>query len=167
MSSSDQNLSHNRTIDIDDIASVRISVVVSSWNADITSSLLAACRDTLIEQGVLQSNIKLSRVPGAYELPLGAKWACSYDNPDAVICLGCVIRGETEHDRYISQSTAQALMLLGLEQNIPIVFGVLTPNNKMQALDRAGGKYGNKGVEAANTALEMIRLYRLYQRKTI
>ncbi len=106
----------------------------------------------------MPENIFVKTVPGTFELPLVAKWCLEEYSPDAVICIGCVITGETKHDQYISQTTSSGIMNLSLHSGKPIIFGVLTPNNMEQANDRAGGKYGNKGVEAASTALQMISL---------
>jgi 6,7-dimethyl-8-ribityllumazine synthase len=97
-------------------------------------------------------------VPGAFELPSGAKLLLSQLSLDAVVCIGCVIKGETKHDEYISQAVANGIMQLSLMSGKPVIFGVLTPLDMQQALDRAGGKYGNKGIEAAHTALQMIQL---------
>jgi len=97
-------------------------------------------------------------VPGAFELPLGARIVMGQEKIDAAICLGCVIKGETEHDVYINNAVATGIMTLGLTSKKPVIFGVLTPNTKQQALDRAGGKHGNKGVEAATTAIKMVHL---------
>jgi len=97
-------------------------------------------------------------VPGAFELPLGARIIMGQEKIDAAICLGCVIKGETDHDIYINNAVASGIMTLGLTSKKPIIFGLLTPNTKQQALDRAGGKYGNKGVEAAQTAMAMVHL---------
>ena len=94
-------------------------------------------------------------VPGSFELPLGAKWILEAHAPDAVLCLGCVIQGETRHFDFICQAVSEGIMQLGLEYKTPVIFGVLTTENKQQALDRSGGKYGNKGVEAAVSALHM------------
>lgn len=129
-----------------------------------------------MEFGVKQENILRSDVPGAYELPLGAKLAIDklgvhelskvgwinypqfHQHPFAVICLGCVIQGETRHFDFICDAVANGIMNLNLETGIPVIFGVLTPDTQQQAIDRAGGKYGNKGCEAAVAALEMIDL---------
>lgn len=137
---------------------LQIGIVVSEWNAQITGKLKAGCVTTLELAGVHESDITTIQVPGSYELPAGARILAGQKKYDAIICLGCVIRGETDHDKYISQSVASGLMQLGLMINVPIIFGVLTPNSMEQALERAGGKHGNKGVEAASTALKMAAL---------
>ena len=156
MSSSNQNLSTIKSKL--DGSSLRITIVVSEWNEQITESLYRACYQTLIEAGCKEENIIRKNVPGSFELPLGAKIAIVNDQPNAVICLGCVIQGETRHFDFICDAVAQGIMRLNLDYSIPVVFGVLTPENMQQAMDRAGGQYGNKGIEAAVTALQMARL---------
>lgn len=156
MSSSDQNLSTEiKAIDGSDF---KVGIVKSLWNIDITQSLYDACFDVLKNHGVDPKNIEHIEVPGTFELPLGAKILLGKERLDAIICLGCVITGETKHDEYIAHATASAISQLNIIASKPIIFGVLTPRNKEQAEDRAGGKYGNKGVEAAQTALQMISL---------
>lgn len=141
-----------------------IAILVSKWNPAITESLYEGAVDTLLAAGVSFDNILRYNVPGAYELPTGAMFAIEKnieDNPlDGVICLGCVIQGETRHFDFICQAVADGVMRVGLEYNIPVIFGVLTPNSDVQALDRAGGKLGNKGCEAAVACLEMIDFQR-------
>jgi 6,7-dimethyl-8-ribityllumazine synthase len=135
-----------------------VAIVVSEWNTEITGALLTAAVDTLKENGLTDEGIIIRYVPGSFELPLGAKFLLDNAEPDAVICLGCVIQGETRHFDFICDSVANGIMTLGLEYNTPVIFGVLTPNDMQQAVDRAGGKHGNKGVEAAITAVKMIAL---------
>jgi 6,7-dimethyl-8-ribityllumazine synthase len=136
----------------------RFGIVVSEWNTAITKALLQGAIDTFRYHGVADSDIVIDFVPGTFELPFGAKKLSQHAHVSAVICIGCVIKGETKHDEYINSSVAFALQQLNVEHNIPFIFGVLTPNNEHQALDRAGGKHGNKGVEAAVTALKMASL---------
>ncbi len=135
----------------------RFAIITAQWNEDITYALRDGCIQGLIDNGCISEDIMCYTVPGAYELCSGAKWALSLDI-DAVICIGCVIKGETKHDEYISNAVAQGLMDLNTTQDIPIIFGVLTPNSHEQAMDRAGGKHGNKGIEAAITAIQMVDL---------
>jgi 6,7-dimethyl-8-ribityllumazine synthase len=135
-----------------------VAIVVSEWNTEITGALLNAAVATLKENGIKDDDIIVRYVPGSFELPLGAKLLLDNAEPDAVICLGCVIQGETRHFDFICDSVANGIMTLGLEYNTPVIFGLLTPNNMQQAIDRAGGKHGNKGVEAAITALKLIAL---------
>jgi 6,7-dimethyl-8-ribityllumazine synthase len=133
----------------------KVGIAVAEWNKHITFSMLDACVETLIRFEVAEDDIEIIVVPGAFELPFAAK-QLQGKNMDAVVCIGCVIKGETDHDVYINQSVASALQQLNIACNIPFIFGVLTPNNEQQALDRAGGKHGNKGTEAAITALKMM-----------
>lgn len=158
MSSKDKNLSDTEIIHIQEAGKVKVSIITSEWNNEITSAMEEACCNSLTENGIPKNQIIIHKVPGAFELVLGAKWALTADKPDAVICIGCVIKGETKHDEYISTSVAHGIMSLSLASGKPVIFGVLTPNDIKQAFDRAGGKYGNKGVEAATTALRMIAL---------
>jgi 6,7-dimethyl-8-ribityllumazine synthase len=136
----------------------RIGIVVSEWNAKITSSLLEACKSTLLENGIPSKNIVVKWVPGSFELPLVAKWMLDNDTLDCVICLGCVIKGETPHNRYISEAVSLNIAALSMEYSLPVIFGVLTTDNEKQAVDRAGGSKGNKGEEAAMAALKMLAI---------
>ncbi len=155
MASKDKNLSIPTT-NLKSIDKAKIAVVTSSWNDDITGPLRDACVAELKKYGC--TDLISVSVPGAFELPVAAKMLLANHRLDAVICLGCVIKGETKHDEYISNAVAQGLMTLGVMSGKPVIFGVLTPNNHEQALDRAGGKHGNKGTEAAHTAIAMIHL---------
>ncbi|HLF65089.1 MAG TPA: 6,7-dimethyl-8-ribityllumazine synthase [Saprospiraceae bacterium] len=139
-------------------AGYKIGIVVSDWHRAITDKLLSGCRESLIVHHVSEEDIQIIRVPGSFELPMGAKLLLGRERLDAIICLGCVIKGETKHDEYISQSVANGIMNLSLMSNTPVIFGVLTPNSIEQAEDRAGGTHGNKGIEAAETALRMVTL---------
>lgn len=158
MASELKNLSLYDAGDIPDGKDYKIGIVVAKWNRPITESLLNGCLDTLKEHGVKEDNIHVTWVPGSFELPYGANALDQREKLHALICLGCVIKGETPHNEYINQSVASALMQLGLMRQKPFIFGLLTPNTQEQAEDRAGGKHGNKGTEAAVTALEMISL---------
>ncbi len=133
----------------------KFGVVVAEWNSHITLELMKGCNETLKLHSVDEEDILISFVPGTFELPYAAKVLAQKHRLAAVICIGCVIKGETSHNEYINRSVAHALQDLNLQFDIPFIFGVLTPNNEQQALDRAGGKYGNKGTEAAVTALKM------------
>ncbi|MBK9257530.1 MAG: 6,7-dimethyl-8-ribityllumazine synthase [Saprospiraceae bacterium] len=155
MSSKDKNLSDYKQVTMKNSEKLKIGIVTSEWNNEITMSMKNACISTLEEHGIQSDNILQMEVPGAFELPIGARMMLASENPDAVICIGCVIKGETRHDEYISNAVAMGIMNLGLTSGKPVIFGVLTPNDMNQALDRAGGKYGNKGIEAAITALKM------------
>ncbi|MDP4710374.1 MAG: 6,7-dimethyl-8-ribityllumazine synthase [Saprospiraceae bacterium] len=156
--SSEKGLSAYDEQDLAGAAGLKLGIVVSDWNTEITNALYLGAADTLRKHGVLDADVQLVRVPGTFELPMGAKLLLSQKKLDAVICLGCVIKGETDHDVYINQAVASGLTQLGLLSNTPCIFGVLTTNNEQQALDRAGGRFGNKGVEAAVTALRMALL---------
>ncbi|MCS6819875.1 MAG: 6,7-dimethyl-8-ribityllumazine synthase [Chitinophagales bacterium] len=136
----------------------RIGIVVSVYHKEITERLCAAARKTLKNCGVKSNNIITSYAPGAYELPLAASWLHENNSLDAVIVLGCVIKGDTDHNFYINSTVSQALMQLSLSKNVPFIFGVLTVFTLEQALERAGGKLGNKGEESALAAIDMILL---------
>ena len=140
-----------------DFSSSRIGIVVSEWNDEITESLFSSAYQTLVSHGLNKENIIRLNVPGSFELSLGAQKMASQDY-DGVICLGCVIQGETRHFEFICQSVAQGLKDVALKFDKPVIFGVLTTDTYQQAVDRAGGKHGNKGEEAALTALKMIDL---------
>ena len=141
--------------DFSNLKKNKIGIVVSEWNKDITSNLLNGAYDKLIELGVKNENIKISWVPGSFELVYGCK-ELSKQNLDAIIAIGCVIKGETDHYDFICESVSNGIMQLNISCTIPIIFCVLTDHNKNQSLDRSGGKHGNKGVEAAIAALKMI-----------
>jgi 6,7-dimethyl-8-ribityllumazine synthase len=134
----------------------KFAIVVAEWNEDITEALLDGAMTSLIQNGVDKKNITRTNVPGSFELPLGALWLAEKRQVDAVICLGCVIQGETPHFDYICQAVALGITEVGLKTGKPVSFGVLTTLNKKQAEERAGGKYGNKGEEAALTAIQML-----------
>ncbi|MDB5228949.1 MAG: 6,7-dimethyl-8-ribityllumazine synthase [Bacteroidota bacterium] len=155
MSSALQNLSSYDTEKVPDGSGKAFGIAVAEWNKHITFELLKGCIETLQQHGVKESDIHLSYVPGTFELPFAAKKLAEDHSLSAVICLGCVIKGETDHDVYINTSVANALQNLNIQSAVPFIFGILTPNNEQQAIDRAGGKHGNKGVEAAITALKM------------
>lgn len=159
MSSKDKNLS-DKGLPLKKLDKATIGIVTSQWNENITFALREGCIATLKEYGVSEEDITQIIVPGAFELPTGAKMLLARKNYDAIICLGCVIKGETQHDAYINQSVAVGLMTLSVSSGKPVIFGVLTPNNLQQALERAGGVHGNKGIEAALTAVQMIQLSR-------
>jgi 6,7-dimethyl-8-ribityllumazine synthase len=133
-------------------------IVVSEWNPDITEALLDAACSTLLKYGVKEKDIHVKRVPGSFELTLGAQFFAEYTEVDGVICLGCVIQGDTPHFTYVCQGVTHGITELNLEYNIPFVFGVITTNTFEQAKDRAGGKLGNKGEESAIVALKMAAL---------
>ena len=160
MASAHKNLSSYDESALPDAAPLRFGVVVADWNADVTHALYAGCYETLVKHGASEANVHTVQVPGTFELPAAARMLAGRHKLDAIICLGCVIKGETKHDEYINNAVSQGLVNLSIATGQPFIFGVLTPNTHAQALDRAGGKHGNKGVEAAVTAIRMAALYR-------
>jgi len=156
MATSNKNLSAFSKENIGEIRNKKFGIVISEWNSEITDALLEGAYSTLLELGAQKENILKKWVPGSFELTLGAQWLAKQNDFDAVICLGCVIQGETPHFDYICQAVAKGMTDVALKFDKPVIFGVLTTLNKQQALDRAGGKYGNKGDEAAVTAVKML-----------
>lgn len=138
------------------LSAKKFALVVAEWNEEITEALYEGARNTLLAHGVKKSNIIRKNVPGSFELSLGGLWMAGKKDIAAVICLGCVIQGDTPHFDYICQAVAYGITEASLQTKKPVVFGVLTTLNKQQAIDRAGGKLGNKGEEAALTAIQMI-----------
>jgi 6,7-dimethyl-8-ribityllumazine synthase len=160
MASSIKNLSSAPSKAITVPASSKVAVVVSDYYfKEINQYLLDACMKTLAEHGIKEKNIKEYHVPGAFELTAGALLAARQKKYDAIVCLGCVIKGETDHDAYINHAVAQGLSNITIKYEVPVAFGLLTPNNDRQAKERAGGKHGNKGKEAALAALQMIMIW--------
>lgn len=139
------------------IASKKFAIVVAKWNEEITEALYEGAYSSLVSLGAKKTNITRIDVPGSYELPLAAQRMAKQKEITAVICLGCVIQGETPHFDYICQAVANGIMRVNLDSGKPVAFGVLTTLDKKQALERAGGKYGNKGEEAAMTVVEMLK----------
>ena len=134
----------------------KAGIVVARWNEEITGALLAGAREGLIRSGYHEKDILVTYVPGSFELPLAAQRLAVKKDISGVICIGCLIKGDTPHFDYISQATAQGIMDVGLKTSKPVIFGVLTTNTLPQAIDRAGGKLGNKGEEAAASLIEML-----------
>jgi 6,7-dimethyl-8-ribityllumazine synthase len=155
-----ENLSALPTHTLPNGDSMRIAVVVSRWNEKVTFRLRDACIQTLMDSKVRAENIFLEHVPGSFELPLAAQWMIQKFNPDAVICLGCIIKGDTYHFELVANAVSDGIMSLNTLGKTPVVMGVLADYNEQQSLDRSGGSKGNKGVEAAFTALQMIELGR-------
>lgn len=158
MTEKKKNLSEFTPFEFSSAHNKRIGIVVSEWNDRITDSLLNGAKESLMEHGIKAENIHVHYVPGSFELPLGAKWMLEYTNVDAVICIGCIIQGETRHFDFIAQAVADGIMNVGLKFSKPVIFSVLTCNTMEQAEDRSGGKHGNKGVEGAVSALKMLAL---------
>lgn len=139
---------------------VRIAIAVAEWNGHITSALRDGAVSLLKSNGLKDEDIAVVSVPGAVELTFAASKLIETGNFDAVIIIGCVIKGDTPHFDYVCQSVTQGMISLNADCDIPVIFGVLTVNEEQQALDRAGGALGNKGTEAAETALKMVALNR-------
>lgn len=139
---------------------LRVAIVASRWNDFIVSRLIGGAVDALERLGASSDAITIIRVPGSFELPMAAKRAAMSDEYDAVICLGVVIRGETSHNEYIAAEVIKGIANVSLETNLPIALGVVTADTLEQAIDRAGAKSGNKGFDAAMTAVELVNLYR-------
>ncbi|MHB1278498.1 MAG: 6,7-dimethyl-8-ribityllumazine synthase [Bacteroidia bacterium] len=158
MATSLKNLSHYDPSALPDGSSFYIGIAVAEWNPEVTNALLEGAVATLLRAGVKEERIEIRRVPGTFELPIACQWMAEQKKTDAVIGLGCVIQGETRHFDFICDATANAMQNVALKSNKPCIFGVLTTDNQQQALDRAGGKHGNKGDEAAVTALKMVAL---------
>jgi 6,7-dimethyl-8-ribityllumazine synthase len=150
---SDTNLENSKAF-----TKTKISLVVAEWNNEITFALRDGAIEFLTKMGVKEKNILISYVPGAYELAFGAQLVALGNKYDAVITVGCIIKGDTPHFDFISDACANGIMQVGLSYGLPVIFGVLTTNDLKQAKERSGGKHGNKGIEAAETALKMIAL---------
>jgi len=157
MSTADKNLSHYDKTTIPNAAKFRFGIVVSEWNDDITEPMFKGALETLVANGALQDNITSWHVPGTYELVYGSK-KMQEQQVDAVIAIGCVIRGETAHFDYVCQAAAHGIKDLNVNHDVPVIFCVLTDDNRQQSIERSGGKHGNKGVEAAIAAIKMATL---------
>ena len=151
------NLSYSIKEEVSNAKGLSFGIVVSEWNVNITEGLYRGTIEALIECGADTNDIVRYNVPGSYELVFGAKIAAK-NNPDAIICLGSVIQGETKHFDFVCNAVALGIKDLNVSLDIPVIFGVLTDNTMEQALNRSGGKYGNKGIEAAITAIKMAIL---------
>lgn len=158
MSSANKNLSFVEGESVGDASLFKFGIIWAEWNNEITSALQKGAVDTLLKFGAKPENILSRTVPGSFELTLGAQLLAKREDIDAVIAIGCVIQGETKHFDFICNSVANGITELNMKYNKPVIFGVLTPNNLQQAIDRAGGKHGNKGDEAAVTAIKMLHL---------
>lgn len=166
MSSSNKNLSQFEGQPIPDASPFRFGIVWSEWNHEVTNALKEGAVKTLLQNGAIEENILVREVPGSFELTLGAQYMAEFSNVDAIICLGCVIQGETRHFDFICDAVAKGITDLNIKFNKPVIFGVLTPDNLQQALDRSGGKHGNKGDEAAVTAIKMLALRKTFRTET-
>ena len=156
MASNLKNLSDFGDAEIPNGSDMKIGIAVAQWNKEITSALFNGAKQTLLKHEVKEDNIISVSVPGTFELTLAAQNLLEYTDVDAVIVLGCVIQGETRHFDFICQSVTQGVTELNIKYNQPVIFGVLTTNNLEQSQERAGGKLGNMGDEAAVTAVQMV-----------
>lgn len=156
MATQHKNLSDFATDDLPDLSGKTFAVLVSEWNDTITDRLAEGARKTLRQHGVDNEHLVQRTVPGSFELPLAAQKMAAQERIDAIICLGCVIQGETPHFDYVCQAVALGIKDVALKYDKPVIFGVLTTDTQQQAEDRAGGKHGNKGDEAAITAIKML-----------
>ena len=158
MATSLKNLSDYDASKVPSAENMKFGIVVAEWNPEITNALLEGAVKSLLKHDAKEDNIIVKHVPGSYELPLGAQLFLEDTDVDAVIILGCVIQGETRHFDFICDAVSQGIMNLNLEYITPVIFGLLTTNDQQQAIDRAGGKHGNKGDEAGITAIKMVDL---------
>ena len=136
----------------------KYGIVISQFNSFVTEKLLDGCLQTLLKNDIDKNNIDIVKVPGAFEIPTVAKVLLDQNKYNAIICIGCVIRGETSHYDHICTAVSNEIARLGSSSGIPVIFGIITSENIDQALDRAGGKVGNKGTESALTAIEMVSM---------
>lgn len=157
MATAMHNLSDYDFKSVPDASNMNFAIVVSEWNNEVTGALLDGAVTTLERHGALRENIRVKTVPGSFELIYGAHQMTLNDIYDAVIVLGCVIRGDTPHFDYICQGVTQGIAQLNLTSNIPVIYGLLTCENLQQALERCGGKLGNKGDECAIDAIKMAK----------
>ncbi len=157
MATQQKNLSIFDKADIPSAKSIRFGIVVANWNTEITSKLLSGAKETLLNYDASASNIFVMEVPGSFELLFGAK-LMNKKEVDVIICLGSVIQGETKHFDFVCNAVSLGIKDLNIRLNVPVIFGVLMDNTLQQARDRSGGKHGNKGVEAAITAIKMAHL---------
>jgi 6,7-dimethyl-8-ribityllumazine synthase len=158
MATSNKNLSVYDKNAIPNAKALRLGIVVSEWNSEITEGLYKGAETTLLDCGAKHVNILRWNVPGSFELTYGCKKMIRDNNPDAIIAIGSVIRGETKHFDFVCSATAQGIKDLNVNFNTPVIFCVLTDDTLQQAKDRSGGKYGNKGTEAAIAAIKMALL---------
>lgn len=158
MASALKNLSSYDADTVPSAEGMRFAIVVSEWNTEVTEALYNGALETLLKFGVNKDDVVRRNVPGSFELTLGAQLMAERKEFDAIICIGVVIQGETKHFDFICDAVSKGITDLNLKYNLPVIFGVLTPNTMQQALDRAGGVHGNKGDEAAITAIKMATL---------
>ncbi len=155
MATEGNNLSAYNKEQLPNAGAMRFGIVVSAWNHNITDGLYRGAVEALLDLGAPESNIDKVEVPGSFELIYGSKVLSSSNNYDAIIAIGSVIQGETKHFDFVCEGVAQGIKDLNVQGDTPVIFCVLTDNNMQQAIDRSGGKHGNKGVEAAVAAVQM------------
>lgn len=161
MSTKKTNLSEYNPDFIPTLKETKIAILVSEWNTDVTFALRDGAIETLIKHGIHKEDILIKYVPGSFELPIAAEMVYrTHDEIDGIICLGCVIQGETRHFDFICDAVSNGVMNVAINYSSPVIFGVLTTNDMQQAVDRSGGKHGNKGVEAAIACIKMIAFER-------
>lgn len=165
MSTAQHHLSYYDPKGVPNGKGMRIALVVSEWNQEITRSLLEGARSTLLKHGVREKDIAEAWVPGSFELAGGAQSVLEGGKPDGVICIGSIVKGETPHFDFVCQATAQGIMRVSLDHGKPVIFCVLTDASMQQARDRSGGKHGNKGVDCAIACLKMVALRKRNKKK--
>jgi 6,7-dimethyl-8-ribityllumazine synthase len=158
VATSGKNLSYYDENTLPDASGMSIGIVVSEWNREITEGLLKGAVDTLTKLNVKEKNIHIKYVPGSFELALGAQLLSRTNFVSGIIALGSVIQGETKHFDFVCQATTQGIMKVSIKHNLPVILGLLTDNTLQQAIDRSGGKHGNKGIECAIACVKMIAL---------
>ena len=162
-----KNLSEYDLSSVPDGNEMKFGIVVSEWNYEITGALARGAVETLKKHGVQDDNILIKHVPGSFELTLGGQFFAEYTDVSAIILLGCVIQGETRHFDFICQGVAKGATDLNIKYNLPVIFGLLTTDNQQQAIDRSGGRLGNKGDEAAVTAIKMVALQNSFESEIV
>jgi 6,7-dimethyl-8-ribityllumazine synthase len=160
MATENKNLSQYDKSNLPNAKDFRFGIVVSEWNDNVTENLCKGAIEALLDTGALEENIIRWNVPGSFELIYGSKKMLETQNVDAVIAIGCVIQGETKHFDFVCEGVTQGIKDLNIKYDVPVIFCVLTDNTLQQSLDRSGGKHGNKGTEAAITAIKMAELRR-------
>jgi 6,7-dimethyl-8-ribityllumazine synthase len=158
MATAAHHLSEHDPSSVPSGAGRRFALVISEWNRSITDALRAGARDTLLRYGVAPGDIEEVWVPGSFELASGAQYLLERGGLSGIICLGSVVRGETPHFDFVCHGTTQGIMEVGLKYGRPVIFGVLTDDTMEQALDRSGGRHGNKGIDCAVAVLKMAEL---------
>jgi 6,7-dimethyl-8-ribityllumazine synthase len=161
MATAEKNLSHYNKDSIPNASNMRFGIVVSEWNEKVTTGLLNGAISAFKDNGVKEENIVVHYVPGSFELALGAQFLMEFDSVNGVVALGSVVQGETKHFDFVCQGVTQGIMDVSLKYNKPVIFGVLTDNTMQQAIDRSGGKHGNKGIECAIACIKMTALKRV------